>query len=109
MFNVYFDDSGTAPDQRIAIASAIIVAANRKSALENEWKGFCDRYEITDFHASECASQNPKSQYANWDEMKVQKAFNRARQTVMKYGIHALSFAVTKKEFDEEIPDEQKI
>ena len=109
MFKVYFDDSGTAPDQRIAIASAIVIPAKRLLALENEWRGFCDKYGITEFHASPCASRNPKSQYADWNETKVKKAFDRARQIVMKYGTRALSFAVTKKEFDEEIPDEQKV
>lgn len=109
MFNVYFDDSGTAPDQRIAIASALIIPANRILALENEWKGFCDKYGITELHASECAWQNPKSQYADWNEAKIGAAFDRARQIVMKYGIRAFSFAVTKKEFDEEVPDEHKV
>jgi hypothetical protein len=109
MFHVYFDDSGTSPSQRIALASAIIIPAVRIPALKCEWKNFCDKYGIRDFHASECASKNPKSQFSNWDEAKVEAAFARTRQIVTKYGLRAFAYAVTKKEFDGEIPADQKI
>ena len=108
MFNVYIDDSGTAPSQRIAIASALIIPARRIRRLESEWKNFCSKYGISEFHASECAYRNRKSQFASWDDARVSAAFARIRQVTMKYAVQAISFAVTKADFDEEMPDRWK-
>jgi hypothetical protein len=110
MVNVYIDDSGTAPDQRIAIASALIVPASRIRLLENEWSNFREKYEIGEdgFHSSECASRNHKSEYAEWDEEKVTKAFNRVSTITMKYALGAFSFAVKKSDYDDLMPKKWK-
>ncbi len=110
MVNVYIDDSGTAPSQRIAIASALIVPASRIRLLENEWSNFREKYEIGEkgFHSSECASRNHKSNYALWDEEKVTKAFDRVSTITMKYGLKAFSFAVKKSDYDDLMPEKWK-
>lgn len=79
MFNVYIDDSGTAPDQRIAIASALIIPARRTKALEAEWENFRLKYGISQFHTSECVSRNRKSEFASWDEARVSEVLARVR------------------------------
>jgi len=108
MFNAYIDDSGTAPSQRIAVASALVIPARRILALESEWKTFCAKYQIQSFHASECVHRNSKSEFAAWDDAKVEAAVARVRQLTMKYAVRAISFAVTKAEFDAEMPEEWK-
>jgi hypothetical protein len=110
MVNVYIDDSGTALSQRIAVASALIIPAIRIGRLEVEWANFCEKYEITakGFHSSECVARNPKSEYANWDDTKVQKALNRVGQITKKYGVRALSFAVKKTDYDDLMPRKWK-
>lgn len=105
MFNVYIDDSGTAPDQRIAIASALIIPARRVLALEAEWENFRLKYNISQFHTSECVYRNRKSEFASWDDARVSDALARVRQITMKYAVRAISFAVTKADFDEEMPE----
>ena len=104
MFNVYFDDSGTAPDQRIAIASALIVPAKRILAMEREWNTFRLKYGITDFHTSECIHRNQKSEFASWDEDKVNAVIARVRQITTKYAVRAISNAVIKKDLDDLLP-----
>jgi hypothetical protein len=104
LFNVYFDDSGTAPDQRIAIASALIIPAKRILAMEREWNAFRLKYRITDFHTSECIHRNQKSEFASWDEDKVKAVVSRVRQITTKYAVRAISYAVIKKDLDELLP-----
>lgn len=110
MFNVYIDDSGTAPDQRIAIASALIMPARRILALESEWKGFKGKYGIgpKGFHASECANRNPKCDCASWDDRKLEKAFQRVQQLTVKYSVRAVSYALTKADYDDVVPQRWK-
>ena len=108
MFNAYIDDSGTSPSQRIAVASALVIPAGRILALESEWKTFCAKYQIQSFHASECVYRNPKSEFATWDDAKVEAAVARVRQVTKKYAVRAISFAVTKAEFDAEMPEKWK-
>jgi hypothetical protein len=105
MLNAYIDDSGTAPSQRIAVASALVIPARRILALESEWKRFCARYQIQSFHASECVHRNSKSEFATWEDAKVERAVARVRQITMKYAVKAISFTVTKAEFDAEMPE----
>jgi hypothetical protein len=100
MFSVYIDDSGTAPDQAVAMASALIVPAKRIVALNKEWETFAAKAGFTDFHSSECVCRNPKSEYAHWDDDKVRTVTARVRQTTRKYAVRAFSFAVTKKDYD---------
>lgn len=106
MFTIYIDDSGTAPDQKIAIASALIVPAKRITALHAEWDTFRAKEEFTDLHTSECVWRNPRSQFSKWDDPKVSRVLCRARQIAKKYGVQAISFAVNKRDYDEVIPEE---
>jgi hypothetical protein len=108
MFNAYIDDSGTAPSQRIAVASALLIPARRILALESEWRTFCAKYQIESFHTSECVAHNPRSEFATWDDAKVEAAVARVRQITMKYVVKAFSFAVTRAEFDAEVPEKWK-
>lgn len=107
MFNVYIDDSGTAPDQRIVIASALIMPAKQILALESNWKGFKDKYGIgpKGFHASEFAHRNPKNDSASWDERELENAFQRVQQLTIKYSTRAISYALTKTDYNEVVPE----
>ena len=72
-FAIYLDDSGTASDQPIAIASAFILPAKQKVPLENEWNRFTKANGFSDFHAAACAAPKSKDkQYKDWDD--AQKA-----------------------------------
>jgi hypothetical protein len=42
VFTVYIDDSGTAPDQQVAIASGLIIPAIKAEALDKEWTTFLE-------------------------------------------------------------------
>jgi hypothetical protein len=100
MFTVFVDDSGTAPDQPVAIAGALIIPARQIPALERDWEAFRSKFGFTFFHSAECAARNYKSEFSRWDGAKVQKAFMRARQIIKKRTSAACFFAVHKADFD---------
>ncbi len=106
MFTVFIDDSGTARSQPVAIAGALIVPALQIPALDRAWDSFRSKYGFTDFHSSVCVARNPKTEFANWGDVKVEDAFARVRQITKKYASAAFSFAVCKDDFDAEAPSE---
>lgn len=64
MFTVYIDDSGTSPDQHVAIATALVMPAARITALDKEWETLTRKEGFSDFHMSICVARNEKSQFA---------------------------------------------
>jgi hypothetical protein len=110
MFTAYIDDSGTAPSQRAAIATAFIVPAAQIIPLEREWDNLTKKYGFSDFHTSEMVARNYRSDFANWDEDKQRLVFKRARDISKKYGIRAaaVSFAVNKADYDSLVPVEYR-
>jgi hypothetical protein len=106
MLTVYIDDSGTAPAQQVAIASGLILPTKRLIAFENEWKNFLEKEGITEFHTSVCVARNKHSEYADWDEKRVQRIVARVRQIIRKYFPKAFSISINKALYDAVIPDE---
>jgi Protein of unknown function (DUF3800) len=106
MVTLYIDDSGTAPDQHVAIATALIIPASQIIGLEQEWDTLREEEHFRCFHTSECMAKNAKSEFANWDDNKVERVFRRVRQISKKYGARAVSIAVNKKDYDELVPPE---
>ena len=106
MFFAFIDDGGTAPDQKVASATALVVPAARVRKLESEWNSFKEKYGIESFHTSECVSKNSHSKFADWDDLKVSSAITRVRQISKKYGVRAFSFATSKDDYDAHIPSD---
>jgi hypothetical protein len=76
MADVFIDDSGTDPRQKVAIASALIVKSCEIVALDGEVtalavkENFIGENGFPDFHTSECVAGNIKSTFAKWNEEK---------------------------------------
>lgn len=107
-FNVYIDDSGTAPNQKVAIASCIVIPAIKIPALDREWEALKDKENFSDFHTSECIANNPKSYFAKWDDNKKSRVLSRIRQITKKYAVKVVSFAVNKLDYEQLAPPEVK-
>jgi hypothetical protein len=108
MFTVYIDDSGTAPEQKVAIASAFVIPARQINALEREWENLKKKERFSDFHTSEMVYRNPRSEFANWDSEKQQRVFHRVREISKKYGVGpsgAVSFSINKADHDAIVPN----
>jgi len=109
MFTVYLDDSGTAPSQRVAIASAFIIPAKQIVRLEREWENLKEKENFSEFHTSEMIASNEKSDFATWDEEKKRRVFRRVREISKKYGIYpsaSVCFAVNKIDYEDIVPED---
>jgi len=107
-FTAYIDDSGTDPNQRVAIGTALVVPASRIPAFDDEWEKLKKKHGFSDFHTSEFVATNDESDFANWSEDKQRVVFLRVRQIIKKYGVKIYSFAVNKKDYNEVIPPDLK-
>lgn len=107
MFTVYFDDSGTAPEHKIAVASALVIPGAQIVRLEREWDTFKQKEGFSKFHAAPMAASNPNEGYGDWNMAKQSRVFERVRQISKKYAIEpagAVSFSVNKEEYEEHVP-----
>jgi hypothetical protein len=104
MFTLYIDDSGTDPNQHVAIATALIIPAAQIIPLEREWNTLREKHGFTEFHTSIFVARNRKSEFKDWSEDQQKKLFARVRQISRKYGVRAASIAVNKKDYDEIVP-----
>jgi hypothetical protein len=103
MFTVYIDDSGSEPNQPVAVGGVLIVPAIQIVPLDAAWKSFGLECGFEDLHASACVALNPKS-YPGWDADKVRKVFRRARRIIKKHASKAFSFTIHKDDFDAAAP-----
>jgi hypothetical protein len=106
MFTVYIDDSGTAPEHKVAIAAGLIFPAKRLIALEKEWNDFLGKVGIETFHTSVCVHKNHRSAFANWDDEKVRRVVSRVRQISLKYSVRGFSCAINKADHNDLVPDD---
>jgi hypothetical protein len=103
-FTVFIDDSGTAPDHKIAVAAALVIPASRLIALEREWDSLKEKEGFSDFHTSEYVAKIHSQQFATCDEEKHKRVFVRVRQIIKKFGAKVFSFGVQKRDYDEVVP-----
>lgn len=108
MFTIYVDDSGTDPNQKLAVASALIVPAIQIPRIDSLWQSFRKKEGFNYLHAAEIATRYRKEQFAGWDDAKARHVFHRARQITMKHSSAAYVFAIDKKTFDREAPPDWK-
>jgi hypothetical protein len=106
MLTVHIDDSGTAPDQKVAIATGLIVPALRITALEREWNRFKEKENFKCFHTSPCLASNEKEGFGDWNEAKRLRVLRRVRTISKKYGVKAFSLAINKIDYEEVVPQE---
>lgn len=104
VITVYIDDSGTAPNQQIAIASALVVESKRIASLDQEFSILAQEEGFSYFHTAECAAGNSKSAFAGWDCERKRRVCSRVRQIAMKYGVNACSIAIERNAYDEIVP-----
>lgn len=108
MFTAYIDDSGTAPEHKVAIASALLFPAERLVAFQKEWDRFATKEGFHHFHMAQFAARKRKDRenpFRDWDDAKAKRTYSRLRQILKKYGVHAISVGVKKSDYDEAIPE----
>jgi len=105
LVTAYIDDSGTAPDQVVAAATALVLPTDSIPALESEWDALKKKEGFSDFHMSVFAARNHKFGF-DWNDDKHERVYQRVRELTIKYGLGCASFTVFKKDYDEVVPAE---
>jgi hypothetical protein len=109
MFTIYIDDSGTAPEQKIAVAAGIVIPAARIPKFESEWNKFLKQEQIPDgFHASECLARNQHSPFSDWDDKRVRRVFASVRQLTVRFFVKGFCIGIHKQDYDEVLTPELK-
>lgn len=108
MFTIYIDDSGTAPEQRMAVAAGIVVPAARIPKLESEWNAFLKKEHIPEFHTSECLARNQHSPFAAWDDQRVRRVFALVRQLTIRFSVKGFCIGIHKQDYDEVLTVDMK-
>lgn len=104
MFTVFIDDSGTAPHQSVAIASALIIPLDRLLALEDDWKRFKRMRAFPSFHTSACIAASEKEGFGGWTHTQIDRTVGGVRLLIKRYGAQIISFAVNKDDYDQAVP-----
>jgi len=104
MFTAYIDDSGSDPKQYVANATTLIIPATKIVALQREWDALREKEGFSEFHTSEFIAKNPKSDFANWNDVKHARVFRKVRNICKRYAVQAMSFTVYKSDYDEIVP-----
>ena len=113
MFSLYIDDSGSDPNQPVAIAAGLMIPSLQLEAFEREWNRFLDKEDIRadGFHSSECCAHDPKQEtpFASWGDGRVARVFERVLQFMRKYAIKGFCIAAYKKDYDELVPPDMRV
>jgi Protein of unknown function (DUF3800) len=108
MFTIFIDDSGSSPEHKWAVATGIIFPAMQLGHLEREWNTFRGKEGLSEFHSSECLARNQHSDFAGWDDAKVERVFARVRQITFKYSVKAFGVGIYKPDYDEIMPEDMR-
>lgn len=105
MLTVYVDDSGTAKNQPVAIATGLIIPALQITRLEREWDTFKRKEGFSCLHTSELTHHTYGSEFADWNNTKQRRVFDRVVQITRKYGLRCYSVAVNKTDYEAVFPE----
>src|ERR1700685_674430 len=107
-FAMYIDDSGTSPDQAIAVAAGFIAPLKAWIEFENEWNAAraIPGDEFKCMHMVDFVSGiNKKSEFLNWSDLsKKQRILQRLRGIIKHSCLKAFALGVVKKDFELIVP-----
>ena len=106
VYTAYIDDSGTDPQQQVAIATALVIPATRIQRLQVDWDVMRVREVFSSLHMSEFSTPTPSttSEFWGWEQDKHERVYEYVRDIIKDYGALTISFAVYKKDYDEVVP-----
>ena len=109
MFTVYIDDGGTDPKQSIAIASALILPADRIELLDHVWSELLHDELIHEFHTSECIAGQKCTQFEGWSSQRKKRICFKVREITKAFFVGGCSMAIDKAHYDQLVPLELKL
>ncbi|MFI5102983.1 MAG: DUF3800 domain-containing protein [Terriglobales bacterium] len=101
---IHFDDSGTAPDQPIAVVAGWVSPVVQWIKFIRDWKKAELEYGFATFHMAEFIANNPKSEFADknvWSGNHKKRAMLRLRYIIQQHAVQGFGVSVIKQDYDE--------
>jgi hypothetical protein len=102
---IHYDDSGTDPNQKIAVAACYV-------ATPEQWIEFCRNWDEIDreehfgvFHMAVFAANQKDSPFENWDRVKKKRVLRKLCSVITTRAEVGFARAVSKKDYDAVIVD----
>jgi hypothetical protein len=108
LYTVFSDDSGSSPEHKVVVACGIVVPTIKIVRMNSEWNRFLEKEGIRDFHTSVCVARNPRSDFANWDDARVQRVFARVRQITLRYSVRGFCILIYKQDYEGIVPRDMR-
>ncbi len=102
---IYIDDSGTDPNQAVAVAAGWISPIEQWKKFAKGWERLkhAPGYEFGCFHMSPCLARNEDTEFRDWDSKKQQLVIRSIRKLVRKRALQGFAVAVGKDDYDDTI------
>lgn len=98
-FTVHFDDSGTAPDQQIALAACYLGTVEQWREFNRNWADASEEEGFGTFHMAEFAAG--EKQFKNWSIEKKKHVLDRLCNIITTRARCGFATAVAKSDYDE--------
>jgi hypothetical protein len=102
-FSVHYDDSGTAPDQSVALAAAYIASPEQWKEFQRNWTDINQVEQFGVFHMSEFAAKQKGTVFEHWDDNKRERVLKKLCSTITTRVRIGIARAVMKSDYDEVI------
>ena len=103
---LYVDDSGTDPNQPVAIVAGWIAPSTQWKKFIREWEKYKREEKTHCFHTSEAVARNPKSEFANWSDAKLQRVMKKLRYLAYDRATQGFALSVHKQDYDDLVTDD---
>lgn len=103
---IYVDDSGTSPQEDVAIAAGWIAPAGNWLRFIKEWSKYAREEGFTAFHMAAAVSRDKKSIFAGWSEKRVERVAHKLRYLTRATAVRGFAFAIKKLDYDDLVTGE---
>jgi hypothetical protein len=108
---VYFDDSGTHPTSRMAVAFVWIAPFKMWQRFNAEWDRARKKHGFEVFHISECMANNKDSEFADkkiWNEEKKRAVLRRLIQIIIMRTTGGFGLAIDTDDYNKVLCEKQR-
>jgi hypothetical protein len=102
---VHYDDSGTDPNQKIAIAACYLATPEQWTEFSRNWQEVDQQEHFGVFHMAEFAANQKDSPFESWDEEKKKRVLGKLCNVITTRAEVGFATAVSKQDYDEVIVD----
>jgi len=106
MFSIYIDDSGTDPNQVVAVAAGWIAKTPAWAALTKEWLRIQTDHGFSCMHMAEFVNGAKKTEFEHWSLSTKEIVLEKLGSQVIGNALKGFSMGIIKKDFDEIVPPE---